>query len=416
MCRKSLKINSLDLVAELKQKAKPASYEGERIVTKPPKYCGPHRPSGKAYVWVKGKQTYLPGQFGSPESVSAYRVLLDEFAGKKPLPTRHDCTVAQLFDAWFDDNPCSPKKYSHYLKACEAMVERGYADCLADDFGPRKLRDVRQLLIESGLAQSTINQRVGRIKKVFKWGVSQELVSPSVSQALYALDGIRSGETSAPAPRAIKPVSFNRAEEIRGVVSETIFSMLHLLWLTGMRPDNVCQAKMIHIKKLDDVWLYTPEQHKNKYRGKGLVITIGPVGQAIITKCQGVRADDEFIFRPQDSIDWHIANNSKYIPWSTRRLSDSFTPNTLRQAVLRAQAHKAGMKFGRKLPNKKQFIDAGWVPWTVYQLRHAAATELRQAYPMEDVRAYLGHSTLDATQIYTEHDLAAAKKIALERG
>lgn len=140
------------------------------------------------------------------------------------------------------------------------------------------------------------------------------------------------------------------------------------------------------------------------------------LGQGIIKEAQGERPEDEFVFRPEDSVAWHTVNNEKYSQWTNRRMSDHFTPNTLRQAVLRAQAHKAGIKPGRKLPTKKMFLDKGWDPWTVYQLRHAAATELRQTYTIEHVRAYLGHSTLDATQIYTEHDLAAARKIALVRG
>ena len=41
-----------------------------------PKYCL-HKPSGRGYVTIEGKQHYFPGKHGSPESLQAY----DEFIG-----------------------------------------------------------------------------------------------------------------------------------------------------------------------------------------------------------------------------------------------------------------------------------------------------------------------------------------------
>jgi len=410
-----LKRMNLREASKNKRRGKPAQDAGQ--VPKPPKYCGPHSPSGKAYCWVDGKQKYLPGQFGSPESVAAYRRLLASLTGKRAMPDSDQCTVAELFDFWFGEHEgkIPNKKYSHYCQCAVAILDAGHAGSLASDFGPRKLIEVRDLLIEKGLARSTINQRIGRIKKVFKWGVSREMVPPNVMLALYSLDGLGDGSLAAP-PRSIKPVDFSRVDDLRGILSDTVYDMLRVLWLTGMRPDNLCSITMSQVKKESGVWLYTPSQHKTKYKGKGLVVTLGPRTQEIIRRCTGGRPDTEFIFRPEDSVAWHRIHNPKFIPWSTRNLSPRFTPNTLRQAVLRAQAHKAGIQVGRKLPTKKDFGIAGWDYFTVYQLRHAAATELRQAFPIEQVRAYLGHSTLDATQIYTEHDLASAKQIALLRG
>ena len=387
-------------------------------MAKPPKYCGPHHPSGKWYAWRKGKQIYFPGDFGSPESVMAYRRFLSEIAGEKPLPDKSEYTVAELFEAWFKEHEatCPKKKYSHYLQCCKSVISRGYASTLAADFGPRKLRDVRDGMVESGWAMSTINQRVGRIKKVFKWGVSSELVPPDVMHSIYSLSGIVAGDTSAPSPRAIKPIDWSRVEEIRPLLSDTVYQMLQVLWYTGMRPDNLCSLTMSQVIKKDEVWLYAPVQHKTKYKGKGLSITLGPKTQKILASCAGSRPASEYIFRPEDSVAWHAANNPKYCPWNDRELSAKFTPNTIRQAAIRAQAHKANMNVGSTLPTKADFIQAGWVPWTVYQLRHAAATELRQTYSIEHVRAYLGHATLSATEIYSEIDLTSAKKIALDRG
>ena len=66
-------------------------------------------------------------------------------------------------------------------------LEKLYGSTLAKDFSPKALKAVRQSMIDSGLARKTINQRIGRIIHVFKWAVSEEMVPPSVYQALKRL-------------------------------------------------------------------------------------------------------------------------------------------------------------------------------------------------------------------------------------
>jgi hypothetical protein len=41
------------------------------------------------------------------------------------------------------------------------------------DFGPKSLALFRQKLIDAGLSLGVINHRVNRIKRCFKWGVSE---------------------------------------------------------------------------------------------------------------------------------------------------------------------------------------------------------------------------------------------------
>ena len=45
-------------------------------------------------------------------------------------------------------------------------------------FGPLALKAVREEMIRAGNCRSEINRRVGRIVRMFKWGVSEELVPP----------------------------------------------------------------------------------------------------------------------------------------------------------------------------------------------------------------------------------------------
>lgn len=382
---------------------------------KPPKYCGPHKHSGKGYAWHKGRQIYFSGKHGSPESLRDYRDFLLQLEGRTVEPDPTGTTVARLMHAWLDYHEpiASQKKLSHYKICMRAIVELGLDCDFTKDFGPRKLKTLRENLVERGYARSTVNQHIGRVKSMFKWGVSEELVPGSVSQALYSVSGLRSGESKAPAPARRRPADWSRVEEIAPYLSQVVIDMCRLHWLTGMRSNNLCLLSMDQVDASGDVWLYRPEKHKTQWRGKGLLIPIGPEGQEIIRKYTG---QTDAVFSPRASAEWHRKYNPAYSSWTTRTPGDYYTPNTYRQAILRAQAHAAKIPVGRKLPTKADFRAAGWDFWTPYDLRNAAVTRLRQKYSVEQVRAYMGHSTVQATEIYSEHDTHTATEIAAKEG
>ena len=52
--------------------------------------------------------------------------------------------------------------------------------------------------------------------------------------------------------------------------------------------------------------------------------------------------------------------------------------------------------------------------WTPYQLRHAAATRVRQEFGIDMVRSLLGHASATMSEHYAEIDLAKAR-IVMER-
>lgn len=379
-----------------------------------PKYCGPHKHSGKGYAWNKGRQIYFPGKHGSPESLRGYRRFLESLLGERQDFSPRDTSVAELMECWLLENEpdISAKNYHHYLQCAKEVIEAGLADSLTCDFGPRKLKEFVGFLVDRGLARSTINQRISRLKCMFKWGVSEEMVPPDICHSLYSVRGMKSGQTAAPDPVQRRPVDWSRVEELDGYLSQTVVAMCRLQWLTGMRSENICCLRMLDVDISDSVWVYRPSQHKTAWRGKGLAVPLGPQGQALIEKCLGGRGRDEFVFRPCDSLEWHARNTEGFKMWVNRKAGEQFTPNTFRQAVMRAQARVAGLDISRRLPTKQQFLDAGWDPWTPYQLRHAAASRIRQGHSIEEVRAYMGHSTVQATGIYSEHDLATAKRLA----
>ena len=70
--------------------------------------------------------------------------------------------------------------------------------CLSlEEFGPLKLIELREHMITIDWSRGVINQRVGRIKKMFKWGVCRQAVSPMVYHGLMAVEGLKLGRTTA---------------------------------------------------------------------------------------------------------------------------------------------------------------------------------------------------------------------------
>jgi hypothetical protein len=54
----------------------------------------------------------------------------------------------------------------------------------ADRFGPKCLKAVRQRMVDLGWCCGVINRRITRIKTMFGWAGSEELVQPSLAHAL----------------------------------------------------------------------------------------------------------------------------------------------------------------------------------------------------------------------------------------
>ena len=48
-------------------------------------------------------------------------------------------------------------------------------------------------MIEAGWRRKSINQQVNRIRRAFRWGVSQELVKPEILASLESVSGLRAG-------------------------------------------------------------------------------------------------------------------------------------------------------------------------------------------------------------------------------
>jgi integrase len=272
-----------------------------------------HKPSGQAVVTLDGRDLYL-GRYGSPESRAEYDRLIAEWLvnGRRLPPPASgqgsDLSVNEMLLAYLRHAD------SYYVKNGKPTVEPGnirlavrplrqlYGLSPAQDFGPLGLKAVRQAMVGAGLCRSEINRQVGLIVRAFKWAVSEEIIPPSVHQALQTVNGLRRGRSDVRESEPVKPVPEAFVDAIRPHVSRQVWAMVELQHLTGMRPGEVCIMRSADLDTAGRVWAYRPSSHKTEHHGRDRVIHLGPQAQAVLRPW--LRVDlSAFLFSPREAMD-----------------------------------------------------------------------------------------------------------------
>ena len=238
----------------------------------------PHKQSGRARaVWTDQtgtrQQRLLPGAYDSPESRTAFARLqleLETAPHLLPAAARHAGVsvneVLLAFMRWaathYRTPDGEPTTEIGELKWSLRPVRELYGDTPAAEFGPRALAAVRQHMIGRNWCRSLVNRRIDRVKRVFKWAASEELVPVAVYQALRTLAGLRKGRTEARESEPVKPVDPAHVAATLLFLTPHLRRMVELQRLTGMRPGEVCRLRLCEVDRTGDVWIYRPTQHK----------------------------------------------------------------------------------------------------------------------------------------------------------
>ena len=313
-----------------------------------------------------------------------------------------------------------------------------YGRKLCAEFGPIALQVVMQQMAADDLARDTINKQAGRIKRMFKWGVSQELIPASIHHALASVNGLRKGRSEAREAEPVRPVDDRIVEATIPHMPEVVADMVRLQRLTGMRPAEVCMIRPMDLDRSADVWIYRPESHKTEHHGKDRIVYIGPQAQGVFIRYL-VRDAAAHCFRPIDSeakrrAAQHAARktplscgnkpgtNRKAKP--KRKAGDGYSVNVYRRAIYRGcdlafrhpelSALKESQLSEKQLAELRQWqADHQWAP---NQLRHTAATEIRREFGLEAAQVALGHSQANVTQVYAERDMQKGIEVARRIG
>ena len=207
-----------------------------------------HSPSGLAVARFNGVDFYL-GKHGSQESRDEYDRLLGEWMMKgRQAPTKavrsqvgqmsvNELILAylQFADGYYRKNGQPTGEYDSIRNSLKPL-RRLYGSVGVADFGPLALKNVRESMIKSGLCRSEINKRVGRMVRMFKWGVENEFVAAMTHHALSQVRGLSRGRSAARESDPVKPVADVAVEAIKPHVSRWIWAMVDLQRTTAMRP------------------------------------------------------------------------------------------------------------------------------------------------------------------------------------
>jgi integrase len=301
-----------------------------------------------------------------------------------------------------------------------------YASLPANEFGPLKLIETRNYMITKDWARTLINRRIARIKRMFKWAVSRQLVSPMVHHALATVEGLKRGRTTAREGAKRGPVAEEQVYGILGYTTPVVAAMIELQLLTGMRPGELVIMRPCDIDRSEkSVWHYTPEKHKNQYRGIERIVSIGPRGQELLSPYL-LRGAEAYCFSPEES---EKQRRKKTAKQRTTPMSCGNRPGTNRtdDPQRRAGDRYDSATYGKAVryaitAARKAIQEAGGDPdkqlpyWTPYQLRHTHATKVRKEMGYETAGAALGHTNMSATAIYAERNQGLADEAAKRFG
>jgi integrase len=436
--------------------------------TKVPKYRL-HKATGKAIVVLGGRMFYL-GQYGSIESRAEYARLIAEWTSQGGVtPSQRvaslgacdpglDMTITELILAYWRH------VQETYIKDGQLTTEVGvihqvlkvvrelYGHTQAKAFGPLALGACQDAMIARGWSRKSINRQVIRIRALFKWAASRELLPVSIYEALRTVEGLRKGRSTAKERPRVRPIPDAVVDATIPHLSATVAAMVRVQRLSGMRPQEVVGLRAIDIDMGDlTCWTYRPARHKTEHDDKERIVYIGPRAIEVIRPFLGLDLT-AYLFSPRRSeaerhagrragrktplYRSHVAHQAaKNRARGGRALGEHYTVGTYRQAIHRACDKAFPHPAVAKLPAKD--LDAAqraeheaWCAdhhaeleswrkarrWNPHALRHSAATQIRGRFGIEAAQAVLGHSELDTTELYAEKNLNTAREVMRQIG
>ncbi len=134
-----------------------------------------HKPSGQARVTLNGRDFFL-GLWNSDSSKKRYEEIVAEWlAGGRKLPEAvhvddsGDLTVVELIVRYLEFSERHYQKHGRVtdefaiIRSALAGLRKLYGRSDACQFAPKKLKTVRQLFVDQGLARNTCNKCTSRI-------------------------------------------------------------------------------------------------------------------------------------------------------------------------------------------------------------------------------------------------------------
>ncbi|MEE9297046.1 MAG: hypothetical protein V3W34_19055 [Phycisphaerae bacterium] len=168
---------------------------------------------------TKQRRDYWLGEYDSRESRERYhRVIALWEAGDRRLPPpdadshngraksngRHVITVVEItHEYWKWAQGYYQPKHCQALVGALSVLRKFYGRTPATEFGPKKLRLLRDEMIQGNgkdrkpWSRKYINAQVQRIRHLFKWAAAREMAAVSIYESLRTLEPLRRGKCEA---------------------------------------------------------------------------------------------------------------------------------------------------------------------------------------------------------------------------
>jgi integrase len=279
----------------------------------------------------------------------------------------------------------------HNIREAVGPVREKFGYLHVADFGPLQLRQIRNRWIEQGLARNTINARIIRVKRFFRWLVPHELVDDRILTRLDAVGSLMPGR-GGKETRPKEPVPWETVEKTLPLLPEMVRAMVLFGWHSGARPSEICVLTTGMVDQTDEVWIARLEKHKTQIWGHDREIPIARSAQNVLTPWLRPGEPDEPIFSPRRVDARQAKRKGKRLP------GRSYSRAAFQQVIRRA-------------------CRRGGIPeWSPNQLRHAYGSRLREFAGIEASQIALGHVKPDTTLIYTAHAKKRMLDAANEKG
>ena len=311
-----------------------------------------------AFVELNGRRIYL-GKFGTQESRDRYHQVLAEWAASgRHLPAaKNEITVLELIARFWEHAQAYYRNgmgeltgsSEAYKYACRYL--KLFGDTPAAEFGPRTLKAVREKMIEARASRRYINSSVQKIKRVFKWAASEDLVPVTVYQSLQSVEGLRRGRCRAREGRTVKPVPLEHVEAAKPFLSRQLQAVVDLQLLTGARSGEVLRLRPADVDRAGKIWHYVLEEHKTAHHDRRRVIYLGPKAQEVLRPFLRDRPLGAYCFSPQEAEEERLAKRHEErktalifgnapgrnrVRNPKRQPTERYTANSYRQAIARA--------------------------------------------------------------------------------
>lgn len=406
---------------------------------RPPKLSR-HKASGQAYVTWQYQRIYL-GEYGSKEASANYARFLSDLVDLEPAASAPEpeapkvgwITIVQLCaaflrfaDGWYRKDGQPTTQFGHVKQHVKILVEH-FGKLPVDDFGPKRLKMIQSSLVGEGYSRVGVNARIGGIKRIFRWGESEELVPRGTSHALSTVRGLAKGRTVAPERPPVRPVNDATVDATIPYMPTVVADMVRFQRATGARPGEVCILRPIDVDRSEAVWTYRPASHKTEHHGKDRVIFVGPKAQAVLRRYL-LRDAEAYCFSPAESVEKQLEKRhearmtplsqgnrpgSRHTRGRTRPAADRYVKDSYNRAIARA-VQRANKDRRRKAKEGEEVVLLE--SWSPNRLRHTAATRIRREFGLEAAQVTLGHAKADITETYAERDAELARTVALKIG